>query len=66
MNRKQTLALVGAFVLVAIAYYLLGSSHTPSGQPPLVSLNQGNVTQFEQSFDARADSTRLVLLLSPT
>jgi hypothetical protein len=66
MNRKQTLALVVAFVLVAVGYYFWGSSHTPPGQPPLVSLNQGNVTQFQQSFNADAGSTRLVLLLSPT
>jgi hypothetical protein len=66
MNRKQTLALIVTFALVAITYYLWGSNHTPSGQPPLVSLNQENISQFQQRFNAEGDSMRLVLLVSPT
>lgn len=66
MNRKRALSLIAAFVLLAAVYYLWGASRTPPGQSPLVSLNQTNVAGFEQSFNAAADSIRLVVLLSPT
>ena len=55
-----------AIAIVAVGFYLWGSSSTPSGQPPIVSLNQDNVAQFQQSFDAAISQTRIVLLLSPT
>jgi len=38
----------------------------PPGQPPLVSLNEANVSQFQQSFDAASSNTRILLLFSPT
>jgi hypothetical protein len=51
---------------VTIGFYLWGSSSTPPGQPPLVSLNEANVSHFQQSFNAAISNTRIVLLLSPT
>ena len=66
MTRKRALWLMVAIALLATAFYLWGSSHTPPGQPSLVSLNQGNIMNFQQSFDAAATDTRIVLLLSPT
>ena len=66
MTRKRALWLIVAVGLLGVAFYLWGSSHTPNGQPPLVSLNRANVTSFQQSFDAAAADTRVVLLLSPT
>lgn len=66
MTRKRALWLVVAIALVALAFYLWGSSHTPPGQPPLVSLDQANVSQFQQDFNAANSETRVVLLLSPT
>ena len=66
MTRRRALCLIVVVTLLAVAFYLWGSSHTPTGQPPLVSLNPRNVTNFQQSFDAAAADTRLVLLLSPT
>lgn len=66
MIRKRALWLMVAIALLAMAFYLWGSSHTPSGQPSLVSLNQGNIMNFQHSFDAAATDTRIVLLLSPT
>lgn len=66
MTRKRALWLIVAVVLLAIAFYLWGSSQTPSGQPPLVSINQANVADFQQSFNADAADLRFVLLLSPT
>jgi len=66
MRRKRALWLVVAIAIPAIGFYLWGSSSTPPGQPELVSLNQVNVSQFQQSFNGSFSSTRIVLLLSPT
>lgn len=66
MTRKRTLWLILAIVLLAVAFYLWGSSKTPPGQPPLVSLKQSNAGDFQQAFNAAAADTRIVLLLSPT
>lgn len=66
MMRKSALWSIVAIVLLAVAFYLWGSSHTPPGQPQLMSLNQANVAEFRQSFNAAAANTRIVLLLSPT
>jgi hypothetical protein len=37
-----------------------------TGQPPLVSFNEANALQFQQTFNAAVSETRIVLLLSPT
>lgn len=66
MSRKRALWLLFAIAIVVVGFYLWGSSSTPPGQPALVSLNVGNVSQFQQSFNAEARNTRIVLLLSPT
>ena len=66
MTRKRVLWLAVAIAILAVGFYLWGSSSTPPGQPPLVSLNDANVSQFQQSFNAAASKTRIVLLLSPT
>ena len=66
MIGKRALWFIVAMGLLAVAFYLRGSNHTPPGQPPLMSLNHGNARNFQQSFDAAVADTRLVLLLSPT
>ena len=66
MKRKTALWLVFAIAILAIGFYLWGWVSTPPGQPTLVSLNQGNLSQFQQSFDAAGSNKRVVLLLSPT
>ena len=66
MSRQSTLWLIPAIVFLAVAFYLWGSSKTPPGQPPLVSLKQSNAADFQKAFNAAAADTRLVLLLSPT
>jgi hypothetical protein len=66
MTRKRALWLVFAVVILAVTFYLWGSSSTPPGQSPLVSLNEGNISEFQQSFNAAVSDTRIVLLLSPT
>ncbi len=66
MTRKRIVWLMVAIVVLAAIFYLWGSSQTPPGQPPLVSLNEANLADFQQSFNAASDKTRIVLLLSPT
>lgn len=66
MTRKRAIWLSVAIALVAIVFYLWGSSQTPPGQPFLVSLDQANVSRFQQDFNAGIADTRIVLLLSPT
>ena len=66
MTRKRALWLVFAVVILAVAFYFWGSSSTPPGQPPLVSLNEDNISDFQQSFNAAVSVPRIVLLLSPT
>ena len=66
MTRKQALWLVFATAIVTVGLYLWGSSATPPGQPPLVSLGLYNFSQFQQSFNAAFSNMRIVLLLSPT
>jgi hypothetical protein len=66
MTRNRVLWLVFTIAILAVGFYLWGASSTPPGQPPLVSLNEANVSQFQQSFNGSFSSTRIVLLLSPT
>jgi hypothetical protein len=66
MARKSTLRVILVIAVLAVAFYLWGPSHTPPGQPPLVSLDKANVIDFQQSFNAAASDTRIVMLLSPT
>jgi len=66
MARKRVFWLFFAFAILAVGFYLWGSSSAPAGQPPLVSLSEANVSQFQQSFNAAVSNTRIVLLLSPT
>ncbi len=67
MNRQTKVALVlaGAALLLIAAWYVRGS-YTPSGQPPLTVLGQGNLNQFHAAFDTGAGVPRLLLLFSPT
>ena len=66
MTRRRALWLIVVVAVLAVAFYLWGSSHTPNGQPALVSLDPRNIATFQQSFDAAAADARLVFLLSPT
>lgn len=51
---------------LALAWYAWGPSHTPPGQPPLVSLTSDNLSSFKDSFNEASGRIRIVLLLSPT
>ena len=66
MNRKRILW--GAVILVGlgVAYYFYGGGTTPKGQPPLISLNSGNMSTLKDAFNSSASSIRLLVMLSPT
>ena len=66
MTPRRALWLIAVVAVLAVAFYLWGWSHTPNGQPALVSLDTRNEATFQQSFDAAAADARLVFLLSPT
>ena len=69
MRRKPVIyglvAVVGAFVLFVIYYLYLGST-VPTGQQPLVRLDNSNIKSLKKSFNDSADSVRVVVMLSPT
>lgn len=65
-------SLVALAILAGIAFTVIfglqaiGPSFTPSGQRPLAKLDPAAMPSFEAQFDAAKDSTRLLVLLSPT
>ena len=67
MNTRRSIIPAVAAVLALLAIvYLWGPSKAPPGQEPLLTLTTGNFVDFQKAFDAGADASRLVLLLSPT
>ena len=69
MRRKPLIygliAIVAAIVLF-IAYYLYLGSTVPTGQQPLVRLDNSNIESLKKSFNDSADSVRVMVMLSPT
>jgi len=59
------MAVVGAIVLFAVYYLYLGST-VPTGQQPLVRLDNSNIETLKKSFNDSADSVRVMVMLSPT
>jgi len=58
-------AVVSAVVLF-VAYYLYLGSTVPTGQQPLVRLDNSNIESLKKSFNDSADSVRVMVMLSPT
>ena len=65
-QRGAVVLLVALAAGLFVFWYFWGSSRTPAGQVPLVSLTQENFSAFTEHFNQAADRPRLVLLLSPT
>jgi hypothetical protein len=57
------LALIGT---AAIAWVKLSPRTTPAGQPPLTFLDEVSFGQLRAVFNAAADRTRVLAILSPT
>ena len=67
-QRNKALVLLAILASIAVFFGLraFGPSFTPSGQRPLTRLDPSGMPAFEAQFDAARDSTRLLVLLSPT
>ena len=69
MRRKYLiyglLGVVGAIVMFVVYYLYLGST-APTGQQPLVRLDNSNIDSLKKSFNDSADSVRVMVMLSPT
>jgi hypothetical protein len=69
MKRKHLiygLVVVVVAIVLFIVYYLYLGSSAPSGQQPLVRLNNTNIDSLKKSFNDSADSVRVMVMLSPT
>jgi hypothetical protein len=69
MKRKHLiygLVVVVVAIVLFIVYYLYLGSSAPSGQQPLVRLNNTNIDSLKKSFNDSADSIRVMVMLSPT
>ncbi|HKG58641.1 MAG TPA: hypothetical protein VKB05_02600 [Pyrinomonadaceae bacterium] len=69
MKRKHLiygLVVVIVAIVLFIVYYLYLGSSAPSGQQPLVRLDNTNIDSLKKSFNDSADSVRVMVMLSPT
>jgi hypothetical protein len=69
MKRKGAIyGLVGVVIAVGlfVVYYLYLGSTAPTGQQPMVRLDNSNIDSLRKSFNESADSVRVILMLSPT
>ena len=57
---------IAAALVVVAATYKLSTRRTPAGQPPLVYLNNQNIEELRSAFNAAADQTRVLAMVSPT
>jgi hypothetical protein len=69
MRRKHVIyglvGVVGAIVLFVVFYLYLGST-APTGQQPLVRLDNSSIDSLKKAFNESADSVRVIVMLSPT
>jgi hypothetical protein len=66
---KKLLALWGltmSAILGASLWYLFGPGAVPEGQPPLLSVDAGNVSLLQADFNRAADRVRILAVFSPT
>ena len=67
MKRKGIIigSVLAVILLVLFYYFYLGST-VPTGQQPLVYLNNTNVTSLKDTFNSSANSVRVIVMLSTT
>jgi hypothetical protein len=53
-------------VLIAAAYWYLGTHHVPDGQPALSTLDAASIESLRNDFNRAAGETRIIVLLAPT
>jgi len=69
MKRKHVIyGLVAVVIAVGlfVVYYLYLGSTAPTGQQPMVRLDNSNIGSLKKSFNESADSVRVMVMLSPT
>jgi hypothetical protein len=71
LHRVFVAAAVALLSLAAIAgaglvWFEHAPRRTPAGQPALARLDAATLPAFRDAFNAQADETRLIVLLSPT
>jgi hypothetical protein len=60
---SSTLLVIGA---ATIAWVKLAPRPTPAGQAPLTILDEKSFGELREAFNASADRTRVLAILSPT
>ena len=68
LNKPLLTLAILAGIAFTVIYGLkaVGPSFTPPGKHSLATLDASHMAAFEAQFDAASDSTRLLVLLSPT
>ena len=66
MKASAAILLVLILAAAGTAYYLYAGGSTPAGQPALTKLNAGNFELLKTEFNRASDSTRILVLVSPT
>ena len=61
-----TLLLIAAIAGAGFVWFKFAPRQTPTGQPSLSRLDAATLPAFRDAFNADADKTRVVVLLSPT
>jgi ABC-type transporter Mla subunit MlaD len=69
MKRKHVIyGLVAVLIAVGlfVVYYLYLGSTAPTGQQPMVRLDNSNIDSLKKSFNESSDTVRVIVMLSPT
>jgi hypothetical protein len=63
VSSRRLVLIVPALVLALAVWFGLSTHRAPTGQPPLAVMD---LEQLRADFNRSADSTRVIVLLSPT
>jgi hypothetical protein len=70
MTRRKLLRIllvvIAATVVSVFAWVRFATHDTPTGQPPLTTLDAATLATLKADFNRAASETRIVVLLSPT
>jgi hypothetical protein len=69
MNKRRfliPLLVVLAAIAGMFAWVQFATHYTPTGQPPLATLDAGSLGTLKADFNRAVDETRMIVLLSPT
>ena len=69
MTRRRLLLFVLTVVIIGVgvlAWLTLGTHYTPTGQPPLSTVDAASLSTLKEEFNRASAESRLIVLLSPT